>query len=64
MPAPQSELAERGVERLWSRAHKDEWIDPSDVEKRLARETEFDPDLWDRRSRGSPGALLARLATE
>jgi hypothetical protein len=45
-PAPQSELAEHGIERLWSRAHKDEWIDPGDVEKRLAREMEFDPDLW------------------
>jgi hypothetical protein len=45
-PAPQSELAERGIERLWSRAHKDEWIDPGDVEKRLAREIDFDPDLW------------------
>jgi hypothetical protein len=45
-PAPQSELAERGVERLWSRAHKDEWIDAGDVEKRLAREIDFDPDLW------------------
>jgi hypothetical protein len=45
-PAPQSELADHGVERLWSRAHKDEWIDPADVEKRLAREIAFDPDLW------------------
>jgi len=45
-PAPQSELAERGIERLWSRAHKDEWIDPGEVEKRLAREIDFDPDLW------------------
>jgi hypothetical protein len=45
-PAPQSELAERGIERLWSRAHKDEWINPGDVEKRLAREIDFDPDLW------------------
>jgi hypothetical protein len=45
-PAPQSELAERGVERLWSRAHKDEWIDPGEVEKRLTREMAFDPDLW------------------
>jgi hypothetical protein len=48
-PAPQSELAEsaeRGVERLWRRAHKEEWIDPADVERRLKREISFDPDLW------------------
>jgi len=45
-PAPQSELAERGVERLWSRAHKDEWIESGTVEQRLAREIGFDRDLW------------------
>jgi hypothetical protein len=47
-PAPQSELAEaeRGVERLWRRAHKEEWIEPAEVERRLAREVNFDPDLW------------------
>ena len=45
-PAPQSELATHGVERLWSRAHKDEWVEPGDVEKRLAREMDFDTDLW------------------
>jgi len=45
-PAPQSELSERGAERLWSRAHKDEWIPPADIEARLAREIAFDPDLW------------------
>lgn len=45
-PAPQSELAGRGVERLWSRAHKDEWIEPEAIEKRLTREIEFDRDLW------------------
>jgi hypothetical protein len=45
-PAPQSELATHGVERLWSRAHKEEWIEPAAVEKRLAREIAFDPDIW------------------
>ena len=45
-PAPQSELAGRGVERLWSRAHKDEWIEPAEIEKRMTREIAFDPDLW------------------
>ena len=45
-PAPQSELASHGVERLWARAHKDEWVDEAEVEKRLTREIAFDPDLW------------------
>jgi len=45
-PAPQSEIAGRGVERLWSRAHKEEWIDSDAVEKRLLREIAFDPDVW------------------
>ena len=45
-PAPQSELGADGVERLWSRAHKEEWIEPAEVEKRLAREISFDSDLW------------------
>jgi hypothetical protein len=45
-PAPQSEVAERGVERLWRRAHREEWIEPAEVEKRLRREIDFDPDLW------------------
>jgi hypothetical protein len=45
-PAPQSELAERGVERLWARVHQDEWVDPEIIEKRLQREITFDPDLW------------------
>ncbi len=45
-PAPQSEVAEQGVERLWARAHKDEWVDAGAVENRMAREIAFDPDLW------------------
>jgi hypothetical protein len=45
-PAPQSELAEQGIERLWRRAHSQEWIEPGEVERRLSREIDFDPDLW------------------
>ena len=45
-PAPQSEVAERGVERLWARAHKDEWIEAAEVETRLKRQIDFDSDLW------------------
>lgn len=45
-PAPQSEMNEDGVERLWARLHRDEWIDPLSAEERLAKEVRFDPDLW------------------
>ena len=45
-PAPQSEVSGRGVERLWARAHKDQWIESGEVEKRVQREIAFDPDLW------------------
>ncbi len=45
-PAPQSETAGRGVERLWSRLHKVDWVDPLASEERLRREIAFDPDLW------------------
>jgi len=46
-PAPQTELADRdGIDRLWMRLHKDEWIDPADAEARITKEISFDPDLW------------------
>lgn len=45
-PAPQSEVADRGVERQWARAHREEWVDGALVEARIAREIGFDPDLW------------------
>ena len=55
-PAPQIELAERGIDRVWRRVHDQPWIDPLQVEERIAKEIKFDPDLWlieveDRRGR-------------
>ena len=44
-PAPQSEARE-DVARLFSRAHRDDWIDAAAVEARLVKEIAFDPDLW------------------
>ena len=41
-PAPQSETGERGVERLWARAHREDWIAAEQAEARLAREIGFD----------------------
>jgi hypothetical protein len=45
-PAPQSEVGERGVERQWARAHREEWLDAAGLEARIAREIGFDQDLW------------------
>jgi hypothetical protein len=47
-PAPQSLVVDReqGVEREFARMHAAEWIDDREVEKRLARELSFDPDIW------------------
>jgi hypothetical protein len=45
-PVPQSESGERGVERLWLRAHADAWIAPEEAERRIGREIAFDSDLW------------------
>ena len=45
-PAPQTELAERGVDRLWRRIHTEEWIDPLSAEERMRKEIAFDSDLW------------------
>lgn len=45
-PAPQASTGEAGIERLWSRLHKEDFIEAARVEERLAREISFDPDLW------------------
>ena len=47
-PAPQSLGLdpERGVERVFIRMHDPDWIDDQSAEKRLGRETSFDPDIW------------------
>ena len=45
-PAAQSEEPPEGVDRQFSRAHPQEWIEPADAEERLKREVAFDPDLW------------------
>jgi hypothetical protein len=47
-PAPQSATIEPrpGVERIFTRAHAEEWIDSGEADARLEREIAFDPDLW------------------
>ncbi len=44
-PAPQSELAD-GQDRMFTKLHREDWIDSSEAERRLAAEIRFDPDLW------------------
>ncbi len=36
----------QGVERMFARAHKAEWIGSREADERLDREIAFDPDLW------------------
>lgn len=45
-PAPQSEIGDDGIERLWTRMHTEEWLDGLAVSTRLQREMAFDPDIW------------------
>ena len=61
-PAPQTETAERGVDRLWTRMHKDAWVPTLDVEERLAREIRFDPDLWIIEAEDRQGRVFLDLA--
>jgi hypothetical protein len=45
-PAPQSEEPPEGIDRLFARLHRDEWIAPFEAEERMKKEIAFDPDLW------------------
>ena len=47
-PAAQAEAFDLppGLERLFARTHKPEWIENSEAERRLESELRFDPDLW------------------
>ena len=45
-PAPQTEIGEAGIERVWARAHEASWLAPDEIESRLRKELSFDPDIW------------------
>jgi hypothetical protein len=45
-PAPQSEALPEGVDRLFARLHRDEWVAPFEAEDRIKKEIAFDSDLW------------------
>lgn len=56
-PSPQSEVDDRDAERRFVRLHDAERIDGAEAERRLARQIDFDPDVWiveieDRAGRG------------
>jgi hypothetical protein len=62
-PAPRSETGERGIDRQWRRMHADEWIESVEVERRLAREIGFDPDIWIIEVEDRQGRAFLDLAT-
>lgn len=45
-PAPQSVITEDDATRRFCRMHDADWVEPSVIEDRLARELKFDSDLW------------------
>lgn len=61
-PAPQSEEPPEGVDRLFSKVHKDDWVDPAEAESRLKREIMFDPDLWIVEIEDKEGRVFVDLA--
>lgn len=61
-PAAQSEATPEGVDRLFSRLHKTDWLDPAEAEARLSREIMFDPDLWIVEIEDREGRIFVDLA--
>ncbi len=59
-PADEANLGER----RWFRAHSREWIDPVDVEARLAAELRVDPDIWIVELESRDGSNFLDLAPE
>lgn len=45
-PAPQSSYEDRPADRAFARLHKADVIPQEEIEKRLGREIDFDPDCW------------------
>ena len=61
-PAPQSELDETGIERLWQKLHQTDAIENDVAEQRLRREISFDPDLWIVEAESASGEHFLDLA--
>ena len=45
-PAPQSELPDGSMDRLFVPLHREASLSSADVESKLARQVSFDPDVW------------------
>ena len=45
-PAPQSEVEDRDAERGFARLHDPDLLPVADIERRIARQIDFDPDIW------------------
>lgn len=63
-PASQSEEMPDGVDRMFTRVHAGEWLDPPDAESRLRREIMFDPDLWIVEIEDRKGRVFVELAPQ
>lgn len=61
-PAPQSEALPDGVDRLFSKVHPGDFVDPAEAETRLKREIMFDPDLWIVEIEDREGRVFVELA--
>lgn len=44
--APQSEMPKGGIDRQFSKLHREALIDSATVEARLAKQVSFDSDIW------------------
>ena len=45
-PAPQADVADRDAPRSFVRLHDDDRLTAAEAERRLARQVDFDPDVW------------------
>ena len=45
-PSPQTEVVDRDAARGFVRLHDDARIEAAEAERRLARQVDFDPDIW------------------
>ena len=45
-PSPQSEIADRDSARSFVKLHEADRIPSAEAERRLARQVDFDPDIW------------------
>jgi hypothetical protein len=61
-PAPQCEEMPEGVDRLFSKVHAIDWVEPAEAESRLKREIMFDPDLWFVEIEDRDGRVFVELA--